>query len=81
VLVPDPPDRKRSVLYRVIPSEANGAFSITGVAPGKYKLFAWRQLDTEAYENPEFLAPYEARGKAVIVTPGSVQAVDLAVIR
>jgi hypothetical protein len=65
----------------VIPTEPSGAFSLTGVAPGKYKAFAWRQVDVDAWENPEFLAPYEGRGKTLTVAPGSTQAIDLVVIR
>jgi hypothetical protein len=75
VLVPDPPDRKRSSLYRLVSAEPSGAFSLTGIAPGKYKLFAWRHVDPDAYENPEFLGPYESRGRSITVTAGSVQKV------
>jgi hypothetical protein len=82
VLVPESvTDRKRPSLYRVIPTEPSGAFSLTGVAPGKYKAFAWRNVDVDAWENPEFLAPYEGRGKTITVAPGSTQAIDLLVIR
>jgi hypothetical protein len=75
VLVPDPPDRQRSSLYRLVSAEPSGAFSLTGVAPGKYKLFAWRHVDPDAYANPEFLGPYENKGKPITMTPGSVQKV------
>jgi hypothetical protein len=82
VLVPESiADRKRPSLYRMIPTEPSGAFSLTGVAPGKYKAFAWRQVDVDAWENAEFLAQHESRGKAVTVAPGSTQAIDLVVIR
>jgi hypothetical protein len=73
VLVPDPPDRKRSSLYRLVSAEPSGTFSLPGVAPGKYKLFAWRRVDPDAYENPEFLGPYESRGQPIVVTGGGVQ--------
>jgi len=82
VLVPEgAADRKRPSLYRMIPTEPSGAFSFTGVAPGKYKAFAWRQVDVDAWENAEFLAPFESRGKGITVAPGSTQAVDVVVIR
>lgn len=82
VLVPEAvADRKRPSLYRVIPTEVSGAFSMTGVTPGKYKVFAWRQVDVDAWEHAEFLAPYESRGKTITVAPGSTQAIDLLVIR
>jgi hypothetical protein len=38
--------------------------------PGNYTLFAWEQVDRDAFFDPEFLAQYEDRGKAVHVEEG-----------
>lgn len=37
------------------------------IAPGAYKLFAWEDVETGAYKDPEFLKAFEAlaaRGKS-----------------
>ncbi len=49
----------------------NGQFSVRGIAPGDYKLFAWEAIEEGAYQDPEFLRPYEERGKPIHVDEGS----------
>lgn len=70
-LVPDEPRRAASFLYKTQPTDKNGAFSMRGIAPGEYKLFAWRGVEPGAWEDPEFLKPSESRGVAVKVDRGS----------
>ncbi|HZI50468.1 MAG TPA: carboxypeptidase regulatory-like domain-containing protein, partial [Terriglobia bacterium] len=55
VLVPDTMRRHRPDLYRVVTSDNNGAFSIRGIPPGRYKVFAWEFVEPYAYANPEFM--------------------------
>ncbi len=80
VLVPDPPRRERSMLYKTGPIDATGHFSLAGIAPGEYKLFAWEQIDDGAYQDPEFLKPYENQGQAVTIREGSRETAQLKVI-
>jgi hypothetical protein len=79
VLVPDT-HRKNTNLYKTAGSDLQGRFSMTRVAPGSYKAFAWLNIAAGAYENAEFLSQYEARGIPVRVTNGATR-VDLSVIR
>jgi protocatechuate 3,4-dioxygenase beta subunit len=70
VVVPEAPRRANSLLYKRTTTDANGAFSIQGVAPGDYHLFAWPSAPpTGAEEDDRFLLPYEGRGVLVRVTP------------
>jgi len=55
VLVPDAPRRERLMLFKTTTADTMGHFSITGIAPGEYKLFAWEQIEESAYQDPEFL--------------------------
>ena len=50
--------------------------------PGKidYKLFAWDSLGPFAWYDPEILARYESKGKAVHVIESVNQTVELKVI-
>ena len=52
-------------------SDDSGKFTLTGVAPGEYKLFAWPGSLRGAYYNPEFLAQYEDRGKPMSIASGA----------
>jgi hypothetical protein len=52
-------------------ADSGGRFTISGVPPGDYKLFAWDEIDRGAYLDPDFLQPYEDFGKAVRVEEGS----------
>jgi protocatechuate 3,4-dioxygenase beta subunit len=70
-LVPESDRRKEQRLYKSTTTDQNGQFSVRGVVPGDYKLFAWETIEEGAYEDPEFLRPYEERGKSIHVDEGS----------
>ena len=54
-------------LYKENTTDQYGRFHIKGIAPGDYKLFAWEDVETGAYEDPEFLKGFEALGESVAV--------------
>jgi hypothetical protein len=64
VLVPAPPHREDYALYKITTSQA-GTFELYGVAPGNYKLFAWRDVEPDAYFDPDFLANFEDQGRPI----------------
>jgi hypothetical protein len=64
VLVPDS-HRDRSELFRAVTSGPNGHFTIRGVAPGDYKLFAWESLESNGYFDPELLKRDDAKGQRI----------------
>jgi hypothetical protein len=70
VLVPDAPRREQSALFKAASSDTAGHFSVKGIAPGDYKLFAWEDVETGAYQDPEFLKPFEGAGEAVTIREG-----------
>jgi hypothetical protein len=80
VLVPPLSRRQNSALYRIVQSDAQGRFVITGVAPGSWKLFAWESVQPGAYQNPEFMKTREARGTSVTVTAGIRSNADVTLI-
>ena len=71
VLVPDPSHRNQTELYKNTTTDQDGRFVLRGVTPGEYRLFAWDKVEGAAYQNADFLQPFEGRGKLVHVDEGS----------
>ena len=66
VLVPPPARRGNPQLYERATADANGQFTIRGVVPGEYKIFAFSTMPaSQAEQNAQFIAAYESRGTAV----------------
>ncbi len=80
VLVPDPPRRDRDDLYKVAHTDAMGAFTLDGIAPGSYKVFAWENVENEEYRDPDFMKQYEDQGQSVDVAASGRQNLRLQVI-
>ncbi|HVN06812.1 MAG TPA: carboxypeptidase regulatory-like domain-containing protein [Bryobacteraceae bacterium] len=57
--------------YRHAYADDSGHFEIKGITPGRYKLYAFEELDPAAFEDPGFLKPYEPRGQAFDVAEGA----------
>ena len=70
-LAPPPNRRQNAALYRAAKSEADGRFKMTGVAPGEYKIFSWKNVPATAWQNAEFLSRYESQGRTVSVKTGT----------
>jgi len=62
VAVPEPRLRERLDRYRKAISDQAGRFTLHGLPPGEYTLFAGESVDGEAYYNAEFLKSYEGQG-------------------
>jgi protocatechuate 3,4-dioxygenase beta subunit len=80
VMVPDGKDRGQPSDYQRAVTDQLGRFAMRNVVPGDYTIFAWEQIDRGAYFDPEFLARYEDRGKAVHVEEGGQVSVKLDLI-
>jgi uncharacterized protein (DUF2141 family) len=72
--------RQNAALYKTTTSNAAGAFTLNGVAPGEYKAFAIEEHAANAWLNADFLRDYEPRGMNITVTAGAPTAADLTLI-
>jgi hypothetical protein len=79
VLIPDA--RSRTDLYQTAVSDPSGRFRFNRVPPGQYKVFAWAEVDSGAWHDPEFISNYEGRGAAVVVAEGMMANVAIPVIQ
>jgi hypothetical protein len=80
VVIPPEARRENRVLYRTATSDAAGKFSVKGIAPGSYKIFAFEGLSGGEFYNARFLQKYEFRGKSVTVSQGGSSTESLTVI-
>jgi hypothetical protein len=79
-LVPTGQHRSRP-FYKNANTDAAGHFSMKGIAPGSYKIFAWDQVNTNAVMyDPDFLRPYEGAGTMLEIQPKGKHTADLRLI-
>jgi hypothetical protein len=80
VLVPETKLRFRVELFRQSETDQDGRFEIKTVPPGKYKLFAWDDVEVGLWHDPDFLERYETRGENVTVQANRQETAELHVI-
>jgi len=80
VAIPEMRLRPRIERYRKTVSDQSGRFTLHGVEPGEYTLFAWESVEGEAYYNPEFLKNYEGQGSGLHINEGERKSVQVSVI-
>ncbi|HKN75826.1 MAG TPA: carboxypeptidase regulatory-like domain-containing protein [Candidatus Acidoferrum sp.] len=81
VLVPNDAHRNEFHLYKQRTTDQYGRFDMRGIAPGDYKLFSWEQVEQNAWEEPDFLKQFEAKGQSVTLQEGDGKSIDLVAIR
>jgi len=79
ILVPN--ERTQADRFRVSATDTNGHFTMRGIYPGEYKLFAWDGLEAGAYRDPDVVRRYEELGVRAAILEGSNPNVELRVIR
>lgn len=80
-LYPVDAERKPWWLQRSGFSDLKGRFSLAGVAPGEYLLFAWEDVDSATVEDPEFRRQFEQQAVKISMARGATVEVKPAVIR
>jgi len=80
VAVPEPKLRSREDRFFKTVADQSGRFTLRGITPGAYTLFAWESVDGESYLDPDFLKNYLGQGTAVPLAEGERKTVQLKVI-
>ena len=71
VAVPEEKYRKLPDRFGIGSTDQHGRFTIRGLAPGSYTLYAWQDLEEGVCRDPGFLKSQEANGTALKVEEGS----------
>lgn len=77
VAVPEEKYRKLPDRFGIGSTDQHGRFTIRGMAPGSYTLYAWQDLEEGTWRDADFLKSQEANGTAAKVEEGSHQQVEL----
>jgi len=80
VLIPSAGRRGQPRYYKHAVTDRQGRFSLQGIIPGDYQVFAFEEMQRNAFMDPDFLAEYEGHGKEVTLTEGDDLKVQLDVI-
>jgi len=81
VLIPQEKERKEQTqYYKTTTTDAAGGFTFKNLDPGQYKVYAWRDVESGAYMDPEFVAPVENRGETLTIREGSQENLQLKLI-
>jgi hypothetical protein len=79
VAVPETKYRKLPDRFVTGATDQHGHFTIRGLAPGSYTLYAWQDLEDGVWHDADFLKSQEANGTALKVEEGSRQQMELEV--
>lgn len=73
--------RNRAMYYRTAVADASGQFTLKGIIPGTYKLFAWDDIEPGAYMDPEFMKQWDSKVTAKTLREGALETISLSVLR
>ena len=80
-LVPREKERAgQAAYYRDATVGQDGQFHFKSVPPGEYKLFAWEDVESGAWLDPDFIKPLDDKGKSVTIRADGQEAADLVAI-
>ena len=76
------PDRHRDwrELFKGRTTDQAGKFTIQGIPPGDYKIFAWEDIQPFAFTDLEVLRQYEAQAKPVKIAEQSKETIEVKII-
>jgi hypothetical protein len=78
VLIPSV--RNRTDLYRTAVTDSSGHFHLDQIPPGDYKMFAWSEVEEDAWYDADFIRTFENDGKPIHVAEGGAEHVQLTAI-
>jgi hypothetical protein len=81
VLVPPDDKRTQSELFRSGTVDAAGGFSVKGVPPGDYSVYAFDTVEPGAWQDPEFLARFDGKAKKITVREKETATAEVSLLK
>ena len=81
VLIPQEPERRdQAQYYKTATADDAGQFTLKNISPGQYRVYAWTEIESGAYMDPDVIRPVENRGEPVTVKDSDVETVQVKLI-
>src|SRR5262249_31536733 len=81
VLVPQERERRElAQYYKTAVTDSTGNYALKNLDPGQYKVYAWPDVESGAYMDPDFLRPVENRGESLTIREGSTETLNVKLI-
>jgi hypothetical protein len=81
VMVPQEKERLDQMsYYKTVTTDQYGRFTLKSIDPGEYKVFAWEDVESGAYMDPDFVKPVENQGSSVTIRESSRESLQLKLI-
>jgi hypothetical protein len=81
-LLPEPMQLERlRLLQKTSNSDQNGRFTLKGVAPGEYRLYAWQEFFPISELDADQLKTYESNSVRIKVGEGAREQVELKLVK
>lgn len=71
---------QRRDLFKAVNSGADGTFTLADLPPGSYKVFAWEEVESNAWMDPDFRRPFDPLGTSATIRDGAGPTLTLRVI-
>jgi hypothetical protein len=81
VAVPEESRRSLLSLYGAVTTDQYGRYDLRGLAPGRYLMFAWDDVERGEWEDPEFLKTNLVKAVTIEVSDGDRKSADLQLIQ
>jgi hypothetical protein len=80
VAVPEGIRRGRTDLFKTAVTDATGRFRLRGLTPGSYEVFAWEEIESGAWQDPDIVRSYTGLGRVVRIAEGTRASVEVTLI-
>jgi hypothetical protein len=70
-LIPDARRQSRTSLFKTVRTDDSGRYSILGITPGDYTLYAFEDIESGAHLDPDFIKPLERSAESVTLRENS----------
>ena len=82
VAIPEKEKRRDQFQFvKMASTDQHGRFTLKSLDPGDYRLYAWEDIESGAWMDPEFLKRSESKAKKLTLREGARETVELRAIR